>query len=215
MPNHAVTEFNLWPTKFCVIEIPQEECKKHNEDLVNIVIEKSGINEKPDLGPNFEIRIHNLHEIDHPSVNWLVKSISHASKAFVGLMQANIDIGLRAVILRNGMHINTHTESHESDLMVAYWPSGDLEMVGSPINQVGDRNHAPTFMIEDPSRSLTDLRLPWEVRHSVTLAPRPGMMIVGPNHVPHNLWPYFGSKPFVHIVAQIKIEWPVGYEDRW
>jgi hypothetical protein len=103
---------------------------------------------------------------------------------------------------------------HESDLMIAYWPTGKQEDIGTPVNQMPDRNFAPTFVVEDPSRSLADLRLPWETRHSVMLAPRPGLMVIGPNHVPHNLWPYFGSKPFIHMVAQIKFEWPAGYEDR-
>jgi hypothetical protein len=215
MSRHAINGFSLWATEICVIEIPQEECQKHNEDLIDIVVKESGINENPDLGPNYEIKVHNLHKIDHPSVSWLLKTISHASRAYVSLIETDIEISLRAVILRNGMHINTHTEMHESDLMVAYWPTGNIEDIGTPVNQMADRNFAPTFVVEDPSRSLSDLRLPWETRHSVMLAPRPGMMVIGPNHVPHNLWPYFGSKPFIHIVAQIKIEWPAGYADRW
>ena len=215
MSRHALTEFNLWPTNVCAIQIPLEECEKHNEDLINLIIDASAINKFPDLGPNHEIRVPNLHKLDHPSVSWLVETIRHAARAFVGMMDVNVEIGLRAVILRHGMHINTHTETHESDLMVAYWPSGDVTSIGLPVNKMTDRKYAPIFVIEDPSRSLSDLRLPWEIRHSVMIDPRPGMMVIGPNHVPHNMWPYLGSKPFIHIVSQIKIDWPEGYEDRW
>lgn len=40
-------------------------------------------------------------------------------------------------------------------------------------------------------------------------------MVVGPAHLPHNLWPYLGKVPFPHIVAQVKVHWPAGYEERF
>ena len=108
-------------------------------------------------------------------------------------------------------HINTHTEARESDLGIAYWPSGDPSQIGQPINQNADGFHAPVFTLEDPSRHLSELRLPMEMRHSVDVCPRPGLLAIYPAHLPHNVHPYRGENPFVHIVAQVRLPWPKDY----
>ena len=215
MSRPTINDFTLWATQVAVIEYAQDECAAHNQELVQLVLDETGFYTKPDLGPDYEIRLPNLDKYANESVAWLVNSITYACRAYLDMPDARIDVGLRAVVLRNGMHINTHTESHESDLTVAYWPSGNVDDAGSQVSRQVDRTTAPAFIIEDPSRHLTDLRLPWETRHSVTIAPRPGMMVIGPNHLPHNMWPYLGDAPFIHIVAQIKVEWPEGYDERW
>lgn len=215
MSRPTINVMSLWPTRIATFELPQDECADHNAELIRLVINASKINTNPDPGPNFEIRVHDLHKYASPSVAWLCEAIANACRHFIGLPTLKIDVGLRAVLLRYGMHINTHTESHESDLMVAYWPGGSLQDMDSPINRFAHRQVAPTFVVEDPSRALTDLRLPGEIRHSIMIAPRPGLMVVGPAHVPHNLWPYLGDDPFIHIVAHIKVQWPEGYDERW
>ena len=45
----------------------------------------------------------------------------------------------------------------------------------------------------------------------INVRPRPGLLAIFPAHVPHNMHPYMGDKPFVHIVAQVRIDWPRGY----
>jgi hypothetical protein len=208
------SHFKVWPTQVSAYEIPQIECESHNKELIDTLYKMAGY-EDLKYQPNTEIRIKNIEQQNIPSTKWLVEKIKQLSQAYTGLPDAEVDVKLRGVLIQKNHHINTHTESHESDLMIVYWPGGSIEDVGSEASRNIDRSIAPTFVIEDPSRHLTDLRLPFEERHSILIAPRPGMFVVGPAHLPHNLWPYIGDAPFVHIVAQVRITFPDNYDERF
>jgi len=198
----------LWPTPVMFAEFSGPEVAQHNLELERIVIrgcdQQSGLHD--------ELRLHELGQVESDCVAWLMTQIKESSAAYCGFASAEgIEVSLRGVVLRTFGHINSHTEGRESDLGVAYWPSGDPNMVGQVVNQNADGVHAPTFTLEDPSRSLSDLRLPMEMRHSVDVCPRPGLMALFPAHLPHNVQPFKGSKPFVHIVAQVRMPWPKDY----
>ena len=200
----SVNQVHLWPTSIMTIEL--EDAQIHNEALEKLVLD--GCAAQRGLVAN-ELRLHDLQAADGPSVQWLLGRMTQYAMAFTGYPV--VSVGLRGVVLQRGSHISTHTEARESDLGIAYWPSGNPTLMGARINQNGDGIHEPTFVFEDPSRALSDLRLPFEDRHSVNVCPRPGLMAIFPAHVPHNMHPYMGEKPFVHIVAQVRIEWPRSY----
>ncbi|WP_449413227.1 hypothetical protein [Pandoraea soli] len=183
-----------------------DDAHKHNANLEKLVVD--GCVAQRGRAVN-ELRRHDLHDADHPSVAWLLSRMNEYAKAYTRYPVSSI--GLRGIVLRRGNHISTHTESRESNLGMAYWPSGNPIVIGTPINENGDSIHEPTFVIEDPSRAFSDLRLPFEDRHSVNIRPRPGLLAVFPAHVPHNMHPYMGTKAFVHIVAQVRIDWPKEY----
>lgn len=197
--------WQLWPTK---IEFFRHGDVHHNKELIALALEASDYR-MPVFGE--EIRAYDFHQINHPSVTWLNQAFREAAEQYVGLGKVG-ELTVRAVVMGRGSHINTHTEVRESDLMLVYWPGGDI---GKPINSRPDPTRAPAFVVEDPSRHLTDLRLPHEIRHSVMVCPQPGLLTVAPAHLPHNLHPYMGDTPFIHIVAQARIEWPEGYDLRW
>ena len=200
----------LWPTKLASLELLGTDVDVHNAQLQALVIDNADTDPNPDI----EARVHDLHLIEDASVAWLVENIANACQQYIGATYG-MQIALRGVAIKQGQCINSHTESHESDLMVTYWPGGDRAKCGESINQNSARDIAPTFLAEDPSRRLTDLRLPFESRHSFHIAPRPGLMLVGPAHLPHNLWPYLGTVPFIHIVAQVRVAWPPQYDRRF
>ena len=200
----AVARFNLWPTSIMTVEL--DDASQYNDELEQLVT--AGCAAQTGFAVN-ELRLHDLHESDCVSVQWLITRMTEYARSFTGCPVRSI--GLRGVVLNRGNHISTHTEARESDLGMAYWPSGNAELVGTPINQNGDGVYEPTFVFEDPSRAFADLRLPFEDRHSINLRPRPGLLSIFPAHVPHNMHPYMGDKPFVHIVAQVRIDWPRDY----
>lgn len=193
---------SLWPTHVSLNRYLEVE--EHNENLKRIAIETVG------KQYDEEIRAYDLHKINHPSIEWLKEEFIVSTEKYLSVGKVK-DLTIRAVIMQKGSHINTHTETRESDLMLVYWPGGD---VGS-INSKPDNKLAPAFVMEDPSRHLSELRLPMEIRHSVMIRPQPGLMVIGPAHLPHNLHPYMGEEPFIHIVAQVRIEWPEEYDLRW
>lgn len=200
----VVARFHLWPTAIVTVEL--DDASQYNCALEKLVID--GCAAQQGLAVN-ELRLHDLHESECSSVHWLISRMTEYAMSFTGHPVRSI--GLRGVVLNRGNHISTHTEARESDLGMAYWPSGNARLVGTPINQNGDGVNEPTFVFEDPSRALADLRLPSEDRHSVNVRPRPGLLAIFPAHVPHNMHPYMGDKPFVHIVAQVRIDWPRDY----
>ena len=193
---------NLWPTTVSMFKYRNVDF--HNENLKRLALETV----KDHLED--EIRAYDLHKIDHPSIIWLKDEFKRCTEMYLGLGEVE-EMTIRAVIMRRGSHINTHTETRESDVMLVYWPGGDE----GPINSKPNNILAPAFVMEDPSRHLSELRLPREIRHSVMIRPQPGLLVVGPAHLPHNLHPYMGEEPFIHIVAQVRIKWPEGYELRW
>lgn len=204
----TIYTMELWPTRIAYFEMDPEIAKIHNPELIRLVM--AGCAAQKGLAVR-ELRLFDLEEVEHPSVHWLVSEVRKAAAIYAGFgASAGIRVCLRGVQIDHGMHINTHTEMRESDLAVAYWPSGDPDKVGSPLSENGDE-WAPTFVLEDPSRGLSDLRLPFETRHSVNVYPRPGLMAVYPAHLPHNFHPYLGRIPFIHIVAQVRFPWPKDY----
>lgn len=194
--------FGMWTTYVALHELNGEETDVHNEALYKLVVEKS-----KSIDPSLdELRVHGLEQTDSPAVEWLIQNIQIACGSYVGISNTNdISVKLRGVVLHKGSHINTHNERSESDLAVAYWCGGRNSQRGENPNQKGDKVNEPTFVLEDPSRLISDYRLPNEDRHSVSIQPRPGLLVVFPAHLPHNVHPYLGDKPFVHIVAQIRL----------
>jgi hypothetical protein len=192
----------LWPTVVSFWEIPSDEARVHNEVLEELVVrEASTVHDT-----NQELRLHDMQEHESPSVQWLVDKVQVACREYCGLPRGwPVDVELRGVVLTRGLHINTHTEASESDLAVSYWPSGDYNKIGTPINENGNSITEPTFVLEDPSRHISDFRLPFDERHSVCVCPRPGLLTVFPAHLPHNVHPYMGDTPFVQIVAQVRL----------
>lgn len=204
----SIAQFVLWPTFVRVFDLAEMD------DARNAQVRQAAINQVDlDVDIAQELRIHNFESTPVEGVQLLTGLIGEAIQNYCG--QPAQSIGLRAVVLRHGKHICTHTESHESDLMVAYWPGGNPSDRGRPASIEPNRRDAPTFVLEDPSRHLTDLRLPGEDRHSICIKPRPGMLVIGPAHLPHNLHPYMGQEPFIHIVAQVRVRWPDNYGERW
>lgn len=197
--------WQLWPTK---VEFFQHGDVHHNKDLIDLALAAAADRQ---IAFGDEVRAYDFHQIDHPAVRWLIDEFKIAAQLYLTTGTVR-ELTIRAVVMGKGSHINTHTEVRESDLMLVYWPGGD---VGKEINSRPDPTRAPAFMLEDPSRHLTDLRLPEEVRHSIMVCPQPGLLTVAPAHLPHNLHPYMGDTPFIHIVAQARIDWPQGYELRW
>ena len=198
----------LWPTNLASYDLDALG-EQENLRLKQAALERVNLN----ADVRQELRVHDFERVDCDEVRTLCRLMEMAVKDYTGLDAQSLS--LRAVVLRHGKHICSHTESHESDLMVAYWPSGNLNDRGMPPSIEPDRADAPTFVVEDPSRHLTDLRLPGEIRHSVCIKPRPGMLVLGPAHLPHNLHPYMGQEPFIHIVAQVRVRWPDNYGERW
>ena len=198
----------LWPTPVMFAEFEGDDVNHHNTELERVVI--SGCNTQ--AGSIHELRLYDLHQTQSESVAWLAQRIKESAAVYCGFSSSvGIEVGLRGVVLRAFDHINTHTEARESDLGVAYWPSGNPNLIGQAINQNADGVTAPIFTMEDPSRHLSDLRLPMEMRHSFDVCPRPGLMAIFPAHLPHNMHPYRGEKPFIHIVAQVRMPWPTDY----
>lgn len=198
----------LWPTCLTFYDLDALGTRE-NAALKRAALERVDL----DVDARQELRVHDFDRVDCDEVRTLCHLMQAAVKDYTG--QEVESLTLRAVVLRHGKHICTHTESHESDLMVAYWPGGNPDDRGAPPSIEPDRADAPTFVVEDPSRHLTDLRLPGEARHSVCIKPRPGLLVIGPAHLPHNLHPYMGQEPFIHIVAQVRVRWPENYGDRW
>lgn len=185
-----------------------DDVDTHNAKLIQAVVDGC----ESQSGVRHELRLLDLHEVHCESIRWLCNRVAEACAAYCGLECADeISVGLRGVMLRHGDHISTHTEASESDIGVAYWPSGDHSKIGSDVNQRSDGINAPIFKVEDPSRHISDLRLPGEHPHSVDVCPRPGLMAIYPAHLPHNAHPYMGRKPFIQIVAQVRMPWPKHY----
>jgi hypothetical protein len=198
-----VSMLHLWPTKVMIVELTPEECHDHNIALHDLVTSQT----PAPYGLYSESKLFGMEKINHSSINWLINHIKVAASAYIG-GNYSMNLTMRGVAIHTGRWIVSHTETHESDLMIAYWPGGDASKIGTNPNETADRMIAPTMVLEDPSRRYSDLRLPFEVVHSFHISPRPGLLIIGPAHLPHNLWPYAGNDPFVHIVAQVKIDWP-------
>lgn len=206
-----MNDLYLWPTWVKCKELRGPDIDALNTELVALALERVDLS----ADMNQELRVHDFHKVNANSVRWLVQHVTEQVQSYVGRRGKVDKVTLRAVVMRHGKHICTHTESHESDLMVVYWPSGSSEDIGKPPSSPANQKFAPTFVLEDPSRHLTDLRLPHEERHSVYILPRPGLLVIGPAHIPHNLHPYLGVKPFIHIVSQVRICWDGNYEQRW
>lgn len=199
------TRLELWPqTVECYLH-DGPEVAIHNADLRQIAIDNA------DRTAEDEVRAYDLHAVPHRSVAWLRRQFKDCANTYLRGLARVEDVTIRAVVMEKGSHINTHTEARESDLLLAYWLGGDV----GPLNSKPDNTKAPAFILEDGTRHLTDLRLPFEDRHSIMLRPQPGLLVVGPAHLPHNLLPYMGDDPFIHIVAQCRAIWPDGYDKRW
>lgn len=201
-------QMQLWPTRIGFYDLGPMG-PDQNAAVIRAALDKVHL----DAPMAHELRVHGFEKSDSTEVQLLVQCMAAAIKDHTGVPVS--ELGLRAVVLRHGKHICTHTETHESDLMVAYWPNGNNADRGLPPSIEPNRIDAPTFVVEDPSRHLTALRLPDEERHSICIKPRPGLLVVGPAHLPHNLHPYMGIEPFIHIVAQVRLAWPTDYEERW
>lgn len=205
MPN--VTRWEMWPTRLMAFEFPDAEFDRR---LIQLVLEtykqRSGNSELP---LREELRVYDFFSIDHPDVKTLRNRIFESISAYLGegaeKWHEGFDLSGRAVIITEKSFIQTHVERREADLTIAYFPTGDG--AGKALSSPGN----PTFVVEDPSRYLTDLRLPHEERHSVHIAPRPGLLIMFPAHVPHHQQPYYGERPHIQIVCNVRIRFTEEY----
>lgn len=201
-----LASLQLWPTKVELFQL--EGHNLHDAALRRIALAQE------DPGTHLqEMKVYDLEEHSSPSVLWLLGNIKDSVNSYLQ-QHRKYAITARAVVLRHGSHISTHTEMSESDVGVAYWPNGHVGQ-DMQISAPGDGYSAPTFVLEDPSRGISDLRLPFESRHSVYIRPRPGLLAVFPAHMPHNMHPYLGDQPFVHIVAQVRTDWGKEYLRRY
>lgn len=198
--------FNLWPTKVELFRLPFNEL--HNPNLRERVLSVEHPGDH-----RHEMKVYDLEAAGGDSIAWLLSHIEKCVCSYIG-HPITMSVTARAVVLRTGSHISTHTEMAESDVGVAYWPNG-FDGEDEALNAPGDGYSAPTFVLEDPSRGISDLRLPFETRHSVYIRPRPGILAVFPAHMPHNMHPYLGDVPFVHIVAQVRVNWSKEYLRRY
>ena len=195
----------LWPTRVMCLEMDPASAGLHNPELIRLVMAGCARQQARVVR---ELRLYEFEEVNHAAVRWLVAEVRQAAAHYAGFITTDdIRVTLRGVQINHGQHINTHTEARESDLAVAYWPSGNPDKVSTSVSENGDE-WAPTFVLEDPSRHLSDLRLPFETRHSVNICPRPGLMAIYPAHLPHNFHPHQGTVPIIHIVAQVRFPWP-------
>lgn len=206
--NPKATVWNLWPTRVMALHFDDAA---FDERLVRLVLDRhrSAPPETDD-----ELRVYEFFGIDDPDVKILGNRVREAVQAYLGPESTEwytgLDLDGRAVIVPDRAFIQTHVERREADLTVAYFPTGDA--VNKPLSWPGN----PRFVVEDPSRALTDLRLPFEERHSVHLAPRPGLMLVFPSHVPHHQQPYRGETPHIQIVCNVKIRFkPEYFRAKW
>lgn len=202
----------LWPTR---VKTYEWDNALFDKELVALVMARHHRQLLgPRLGPDDRHRVYGIFEEPSPIIHELKDRVAFAVNDYLG-PEANgthtgFDIDGRAVVMLDGDHIATHVERREADLTIAYWPTGDAK--NKPVSCVSN----PQFVISDPSRYLTDLRLPDEGRHSVYIAPRPGLMLVMPNHIPHHQQPYFGDTPHVQIVCNVKIKFTEAYfRNRW
>jgi hypothetical protein len=208
-----VSFLSLWPTRVGAFQYDDIQFDLSLKTLIMNEFEKrfSGPGSSPDR--NAELRVFDLFSLQGDCIKILRERVLNSVKTYLGPESLRViedfDLDARAVILPDRGFIQTHLERHESDLAVAYFLTGNA--VGKPLSYPGN----PRFVIEDPSRSLNDLRLPFEDRHSVHLAPRPGLLLVYPAHLPHHVQPYQGIEPHIQIVCNLKIHFVDGYSQRW
>lgn len=202
-----MTRWEMWPTRFMAFEY---EDAAFDRRLTKLVVDTyKQRNDKGDLPLMEELRVYDFFAIDDDDVRALKERVFDSVRNYLGFEADGCHDGFeltgRAVIVTDGSFIQTHVERREADLTIAYFPTGDAS--GQPISHPGN----PRFVVEDPSRYLTDLRLPHEDRHSVHIAPRPGLLLVFPAHVPHHQQPYKGTEPHVQIVCNLRIKFTEKY----
>lgn len=207
-----VRTMNLWPTK---VQTFQWEAPEFDVALVEL-IKDAHVKQMngPRLGPDDQHRLYGLFDIDSPLIAELRERVRYAVDNYLGVCalgtHEGIELSGRAVLIRDRDAIHTHVERRESDLTIAYWPTGSA--AGQPVSSRAN----PQFVICDPSRHLTDLRLPEEQLHSVYIAPRPGLMLVAPAHIPHFQMAYRGDDVHIQIVCNVKIKFTESYfRNKW
>lgn len=193
---------NLWPTRIGVHQFDTSDGLDHR--LRKLILSKMDLTEAPvDQG---ERRLYGLFDMEEDCIQQLASRIFEAVQTYLGPqaceMIDEIELSGRALVIQDRAFINTHVDRDEADIVCTYFPTTDVN-VDLPVNSKGN----PTFVIEDPSRHLQEKRLPFEHRQSFFVAPRPGLLLVMPGHVPHNQHPYNapGGEPHIQIVANIKL----------
>ncbi len=117
----------------------------------------------------------------------------------------------RSVLIRDRSRFDTHVDSAEADIVCTYFPTG--HPVGLEVNGKGD----PQWTLQDPSRHFCELRLPFEQSHRFEIAPRPGLLMLFPGHIPHSQHPYhdkFGH-PHIQVVGNIKLDFIKDYKSHY
>lgn len=207
-----ISMWEMWPTRLMAFEFDDKEFDKRLTYLVIKTYKERSGNETIPL--NEELRVYDFFSIDHPDVETLRVRVLKAVETYLGEPGKKwcdgFELTGRAVIITNQSFILTHVERRESDLTIPYFPTGDG--TDQPVHSLAN----PQFYAQDPSRYLTDLRLPHEQNHSFGIAPRPGLMMIFPSHIPHGQHPYTGEFPHIQIVCNVKIKFKEGYfVQRW
>lgn len=202
------TERNLWPTKLGVFEFAQDD--PINEELKQLVYAEINPCEGGKLS-HFERRLHGLFERSEPCVVELKRRILECARIYLGEASkpyySDIELDGRAVLIEDRAFFNTHVDIAEADIVCTYFPTG--EPTSDEVNALGN----PQWVLEDPSRYLSEPRLPFEDRHSHYIAPRPGLLMLFPGHIPHNQHPYDGRgrDPHIQIVGNLRLNYIKGY----
>ena len=196
----------LWPTD---VHIHVWDDPEFDARLTKLILANS-----PEFSEGEEMRVYDILHLDAPEISVVRERAMWAVQGFLGPeadgTYEDIELTGRAVVIHDRGFIQTHNEAREADLTVAYWPTGDVR--GVPWSYGGN----PRFVVEDPSRSLNDLRLPKEMRHSIHITPRPGTLLVMPAHIRHHQQPYRGVSPHLQIVCNVRVRFTDEYfRNKW
>lgn len=197
----------LWPTHVAFYETEDDFAKTLYNEIINEYSPKTD-NTTMDAK---ERRVRDILDTSKTG-NKIRDQIYACAKNFLGRdWESLLDTTYcenRALIIEKGAFINTHADNREGDITCVYFLTGNEN--DEPINSVGN----PRFVLEDPSRYADQARLPFESRPAYSVNPRPGMIVVFPSWIPHNMHPYTGDSVHMQIVANLRINMPVELQER-
>lgn len=187
----------LWPTKVAIIHSACETSQMHKQAVLSAGLEDGLLNAE-------ERRVHDILNSFPACRQNIVDHIARYIGDSFDAMEP--ELSSRAIVFQDRAFINTHVDSREGDVTAVLFLTGNggKEGIegddGQPVNSVGN----PRFVLEDPSRYFDQARLPFESRHGYSINPKPGLMVIFPSHIPHNMHPYMGNSPHTQIVINIK-----------
>jgi hypothetical protein len=204
----------LWPTRVIAQEYNTPEYDLALRDFILKLYEDNKI-KNPSVNSEQEKRIYDFLKLENPLIQELEKRFLFGVKTYLGLQaerwSPKIVLNARALITKPGTYILTHVERHEGQISMNYFLYGRTNY-GKPLNSLVPR----AFWTEDPSRYLNDFRFPHEMDQAIPFAPRPGLLIVMPGHLPHRQDINNDTNLKVQIVCTATLEFNRDYyEWRW